>query len=491
MATSLNKLDLNNFSDNCFLPTYQRETTKFQKDAKFHSEIFDVMSIFDNELPKTPLRVKEKKYFQDRNVVIQDKKNLIEDHLDRRIELFFQEAILCYNTPFYFEAEGAENQIGTGSKTFSTQAAHSSTFPCLYAYLKDENDQKIESSKFVFLKHSHFYNAQNATVELPTEVNQTDTALDGKINEKKLRDASLKIINDIAEAKISPIKATKRFILILEARLKKMLQESEENTSRHLVVKIYLDHVLEIKENLNNNPHVFDQLMGVTLPTKEKNLREVVYRKKYNLIQQAEFIQSKIAKKIFDAQKQMVGIRTKSFKNVDYRLRYIILKSSKNNVEKRFYERLFCTSLDQLTACLNYKKDRLRTFQNITIIFQEKNKDIINQLHIDLQILRKDLEKLEIEFRSSLFKGLRVEYKNFSQMDFSLSFKIKHPEEAMSRSMVSRLEQPSREKPTDQKYKSPLSQRRKEMTIDTAKKIAETFEIDFALFMPSLITSNY
>jgi hypothetical protein len=490
MATTLNKLDPNNFSNNCFLPTYKRETAEFKKDDKFHLEIFDTMAIFDNQLPKTPLRENEKNYFKDRKLVIKDKKNLIKDHLDRRIELFFQEAILCYNTPFYFEAAGAENQIGTGSKTFSTQAAHSSTFPCLYAYLKDENNQKIENSKFVFLKHSHFYNAQNATVELPTEVNQTDTELDGKINEKKLRDASLKIINDIAAARIDPIKATKRFILVLEARLKKILQESQENTPRYIVVKIYLDHLLEIKENLNNNPHVFDQIMGVTLPTDEGILREVVYRKKYNLIQQAEFIQSKIAKKIFESQKQMAGIRTKSFKSVDYRLRYIILKSSKNETEKRFYERLFCTSLAQLTTSLKYKEDKLRNFTNIVTRIQVKNKDIINQLLVDLQILRNDLEKLEIEFRAGLFKGLRVEYRKWYQKDFVSSFTKKYPEESMSRAMVSRLEQPSRE-PTNQDYKSPLCQRRKEMTIEKAKKIADTFDIDPGLFMPSLITSNY
>ncbi|NGX55791.1 MAG: hypothetical protein K1060chlam5_00018 [Candidatus Anoxychlamydiales bacterium] len=490
---TVGKVNAPNYLNACFLPKGKREIVEFQphESDKWYRQIFDANSIKD-DLP-TQLSPDQKKYFSDRISVINDKKELVEQHVDRRIQLFFQQAILCYNTPFYYEAEGAEDQIGKGSTTVKTQAAHSSTFPCLYASPKDANNKADKDKKFVFLKYSHFYKQQNATVELPIEVNQADTAMDGKKNEAKLRTSSLKIINDLAQGKIDPTNATKRFLMVFESRLNKMLEETEEGTPRHLVLTTYLNHLLEIKNNINENPEVFDQILGVKLPTEEQVLREVVYRKRFELIKQSEFIESRIAKRFFEAQKTMTGTKTKSFKNVDYRLRYVVLEQAKTEKEKRFYERLFCCSLLQLQTTFEYKKFTLRDGDKVHGIkkFRENNQKEIDKLLVDLNSFRNEIENLEIKFRADLFKGLRVDFKHLTQTKFAQSFKALYPTEPMSQAMVSRLEQPARLTNTKVAYISPENQRRKEMSIEKAQRIAQIFEIDTGLFLPGLITSDY
>ena len=501
---TLVEINQSNFEEYCFKPLKKREQVSFKphEGEKWHLQIYNSNSIKDWKLAELKLKTrkvsqKEIKRYSNRKKLIRDKREAIEEHLDRRIQLFFQQVILCYNTPFVYEAEGAEDQIGIGSTvklgktlTHKTQAAHSSTFPCLYACPKDEHGKIDRKRRFVFLKYSHSYNQHNSTVELPVEVNQSDTELDGKIGQSKLRSTALKIINDAALGKVKPRKATKRFLQVFEKRLKKMIRELREDDLRRDVLKIYLRHLQEVRREIEEGPEIFDQIMGVTLPSSEAVLRDVVYKKRYELIQQAEFIESQIAKRIFQAQKKMLGRRVRSLKNVDYRLRYVLLSTAGNDQERVFFEKLFCTSLEQLRTNLQNKEEKLRRMQRTMNGFATKHVVEIKKLKRDLKTFRRELQKLEFEFRSKLFRGLRVSFKDWYQREFVVHFKEIFPREPMSQSMVSRLEQPSR-LPSAILYATPESQRRKEINIGKAQKIADTFGIDVGLFLPGLIASEY
>lgn len=501
MGRILDEINQSNFEEHCFMPLQKREQVDFEphEGEKWYLQIFNSNSIKDWELSELKLgsrtiNQRDIDHYSNKKELIRDKREVIEQHLDRRIQLFFQQAILCYNTPFIYESEGAEDQIGIGSTVkmlnHKTQAAHSSTFPCLYAYPKDEHGNLDRNKRFVFLKYSHSYNQQNATVELLLEVNQADTELDGKIGQQKLRNAAIKIINDAALGKINPTKATKRFLKVFEERLIKMITELNKNDLRRDVLEIYLSHLREVRNEIKEGPAIFDQIMGVILPSSETVLRDVVYKKRYELIQQAEFIESQIAKRIFQAQRDMLGSRVKSLKSVDYRLRYILLNKSGNEQERKFLEKIFCTSAEQLRTNIENKADKLRRVENSVNKFEKTHREKIQNLTRDLRVFRKELQKLEFDFRAKLIRGIRVEFKNWYQREFVAHFKELYPHEPMSQSMTSRLEQPSR-LPSKLIYATPESQRRKEIDIGKAQKIANTFGIDVGLFLPGLIASEY
>ena len=202
----------------------------------------------------------------------------------------------------------------------NTQATHSSTFPCLYAYPRDEIGNIDLEKRFVFLKYSHSYNQHNSTIELPVEVNKTDTFLDGTVKQGKLRGEAIKIINAVALGKMNPTYATKLFLRIFEELLIRMLCTMDRGTLRWEVLKIYLEQVQEVIREIHDSSVIFDQIMGVKLPDSDPILREIVYGKRYALIQEAEFIESQIARRIFQAQKTMLEREVKSLKKVDYRL---------------------------------------------------------------------------------------------------------------------------------------------------------------------------
>ncbi len=499
MTTPLGKLSI----DQSFLPTHTRRTLPFEDPDKetSHLQIYHANSIVDQSL--TDLKSKKRKptqeeieFYSERKKLIHSMQDQIESHLDRRIELFFQQAILCYRTPFIYEAEGAEDQIGKGGDiqlskglTHYSRAAHSSTLPCLYACPKNPDGTARADERFVFLKHSHVYNQHNATIELPIEVNNADSLLDKKSKEQGLRTHALTLINSLAKGTINPTRATRRFLKLTEQELIKGINKLEKTDLRRKVFTIYLSRLRDVREELKTSPELFDQIMGVNLGESDgiQQLREIVYKKRFTLIQESASIESQIAKRIFLAQKKMIKSKCASLSKVDYRLRYALLQSAKGQ-ELRLLEKLFCTSIDQLNSAL--KKNTKRRVKETINAFKAKHIHELTNLQRELRIFHRSLVKLEFTYRSELFKGLRKDYKQLLQREFVAKFLKKHPEEAMSQAMVSRIEQLGRPLKTTI-YKSPIEQRRKMMNIAKAEKIADTFGIDVGLFLPGLIASDY
>lgn len=67
-----------------------------------------------------------------------------------------------------------------------------------------------------------------------------------------------------------------------------------------MLKQLYLDRVNEVIEEIGEGTDIFDEMMGVSLSgsNDEEVLREIVFKGRYKLIQTAQFIESKIAKRI-------------------------------------------------------------------------------------------------------------------------------------------------------------------------------------------------
>ena len=426
----------------------------------------------------------------------------VETHVERRIQLFFLKLIVCYQTPFIFSATKAEDQIGggctvalksaEGSVKHKTQAAHSSTFPCLYAQSLEKG-----AKKFVYLKHSHLYNQSNATVELPIYVNQTDTFID---ESQGLREEALKIINRAARGKISPQKGIQKFVSTLAKVITKAQEKLPKADLRQLVLKMYLNVALEMQENLSKeDPDIFDYLLGINVQndTKASRLRDVVFAKRFKLIQKTQSIETEIARKVLDAQNKMLKKRHKSLKSLDPRLRYVLLESA-SSANRRCLEKLFCTSLEQLQADFKKIGESLREGEKkaaekkarITS-FRDQHQEEVEILNRDLRNLFMDMNREELLYRSQVFRGLRKSVHDWTQQYFSDKYRRAYPSDSMSRSMVSRFEGYCAPVNTTKQYRTPDSQRKKVIDMQRAERIASTFEVDLGIFLPSLVSSNY
>lgn len=496
MGLKLGELNTQNYQSNCFLSVGSRENSKFldHGDTGYRQEFRLGEKDWDLSLKKNNPRsisTQDVQYYAQRKEVIKDKKSQILNHVDMRIALFFEQAILCHKTPFMFSAEGAEDQIGVGTKLMKnkkvvhqTQAAHPSTLPCLHASFKDNPQHS-----FIFLKHSLSYQRHNSTNELPIEVNQTDTLIDGKQTDAKLRSAALKILNDDAEGKIDPTKATKRFLKALQGGLERQLSALNKEDVRREVVEIYLERVKKVREDAKDSSEIFDLFMGMSLAD-DQVLRNVVYKRRFSVLKEAAFVESKIAKKIFDAEKKMMGTTVRSLKNVATPLRYVLIEGGASQKERLFFEKFFCTSLDQLNSHFENKEAKLRKARNEIEKLKTQQVQSIKTLRKEIATLREELEYLEVEFRAQLFKGLREEFKDWTQLKFAQTFHELYPHDKMSQPMVSRIEFFARA-PKKKFYETPECQRKKEMSLSYAQRIATTFGIDVGLFLPGLLSSNY
>ena len=296
----------------------------------------------------------------------------IEDHVDRRIQLFFMQLICCYNTPYTFSWGKAEDQYGTGgiykvkneagrTTTVKTQAAHSSTLPCLIA----EDRANAGGRKFVYLKGSQSYIQQNGTVQLLINVNQADTELDGKHGTGGLREDAIRVINRVAQGAIRPRAGLKTFLRHFKRQIHLKIANLRATDTRVNVLNRYLARVESVERAILADNGYFDQLVGVAVRGHEKEnlLRNITYKKRFKLIQNCEAIESEIALAILNAQNSMFGTRLESLKSVNKSLRYVLLSSGRSEY-RRVLERLFGTSLAGLQAGIERNEARLRKFED-------------------------------------------------------------------------------------------------------------------------------
>jgi hypothetical protein len=128
---------------------------------------------------------------------------MIKEHVERRILFFFQQMIVCHQTKLHFESVGAQDQgksadaivvsIENQSIKYAVrQAAHSSGNPCIVAY--DSAQWQLHQrgiipkpQGYVFLKDTDYYRTVNATMNMPSWINDADREIDEKTVHSLLR----------------------------------------------------------------------------------------------------------------------------------------------------------------------------------------------------------------------------------------------------------------------------------------------------------------
>lgn len=420
----------------------------------------------------------------------------IEVAIDRRIALFFQQAILCYNMPFVFSARGADDQIGSATNielsvngqqksiVHKREAAHSSTIPTLIARPKNGTHEQA----FVYLKGGSSYAQHNATIGMHECINGADELIDGKGQDGRLRETAVKILNLVAGG-LNPIKATKSFLQEFESQVTKTSQSLQPTDKRKAVLEIYKEKSHEIAEEVSSDKSLFDRLIGIVIDSqdpKEKVIREVIYQKRYDIIRLQELVESRIGKRIFDTQEQMRS-GDRSF------LELLLLKEFAEKKERKVLEKLLAKTAaifekEYESQLFSKQKSAFKSFQTRMQNLQENYASHIDKLKRELRNDFRELSSAEFAYRAQVFKDLRTRVRNWTQSQFCEHY-YQTTSEKVSQTWVSRMEQLSRMN-TKISYKTPLNQRCRYVTLEDAKRCALTFDVDSGLFLPCLITSD-
>lgn len=410
----------------------------------------------------------------------------IELAVERRVSLFFQQAIMCYNmSNFQFLARGADDQIGTSPKIkFSAvsgenvvhkrEAAHSSTIPTLIA--KEKNGAKRE---FVYLKGGSYHAQHNATIGMHECVNGADELIDGKPNENKLRASAVRILNLVANG-LDPAEATRKFLDAFEKEANDVKKALKPEDSRGGVLDAYSAEIAAI-QNVAKEKGFFDHLMGVQVSQSDQ-LRKTVYQKRFELIRLQEVIESRIGKRI--------QTLVETMKKEGAFLELILVKEFSSTKLKNVVSKLFNKTAHVFDeSYMQPKPAALKSFQTRVNTIREKHKAAIANLKVAMLADFSELDAAEITYRAGLFRDIRNKVKGWTQSKFCAEYR-KANGTSVSVSWVSRMENLSRES-AKARYITPVSQRRRIMKVDEAEACAKTFGVDAALFLPALFTSNY
>lgn len=191
----------------------------------------------------------------------------IKNHVEYRIQIFFQQLLLVYktNVEFIFNNK-ADMQLGEASTGYA--AAHSSTL----TGLRCKNDR---GEIVAFARGSFFYRTWNCTVYLPQEVNDVDSQLDkfskfGK-NELSFREVAHNILNKASLENLSPKEGLSKFLDKGTKYLMRWLQNLEDKTTK-LIVKMYKDVFEQYQTRLSESDDILKELCFYYPPKNDQNL---------------------------------------------------------------------------------------------------------------------------------------------------------------------------------------------------------------------------
>lgn len=423
--------------------------------------------------------------------------------VDRRVALFFQQAILCYKmSAFTFSAKGADDQIGTSPKLHlastdnktlihKREAAHSSTIPTLIAHAKDGSTPQ----GFVYLKGGSSHAQHNATIGMNECVNGADELIDGLGADSKLRHTAIKILNRVAGG-LDPVKATLEFLESFEKQViatgKELDDKNASTDPRRLVLAKYQKKIGKIKVAAQDEAF-FDNLIGVAIDPanpKEEILRSVVYQKRYDIIRLQEVIESRIGKRIHTFE-QSTPAAERSL------VEYAILKNFSSTASRQTLEKLFAKTAVIFEEEYNQNVDgtarpnltQLKGFRTKVAKVAEKHKVALAAL---LKEINKDFAELraaELSYRSGVFRDLRTKVNQWTQQQFCMHYNTTTGQ-TVSRSWVSRMEHLAKANHRDPAtYMTPINQRRRFVSLSDAKRCADTFGVSVGMFLPSVFTS--
>jgi len=449
--------------------------------------------------------------------------DMIQHHVATRVALFFQQAVVCYDTPFRYKIGDTEGQFFTAKKlnvkkksgselVISYQAAHSSTIPSLNACLRNGYERIRKEGKkpkySAFLKDSHLEVLNNSTVGLPTFVNQIDTLIDGKTKKDNLlRSNTICLINKLAEGKISPCEATREFLTCFLTQLEKAPSRlKKKSPSKLKTIEIYKKKVVEMidlatRSNVGEEENAFfDSLLSTNFSrAKRKDLplvRALFYKRKFEVIRESECTETTIQNIISN---RFPKVTTPAAK---HEIKRCLIYQTKNDPDlSKTLQILFAISIESI------EKD-VKSPLNLTQKYKSDSKKYNNTLR-DIRLVVRNYRKLENGFQAMLLRDFRVKLRNLNQKELSekidnlINKKIKKelakrkPNHSKimelritprSASTISRLEN-SRIHITKQ-FATPENQRRKDFTLSQLKIVCEALKVDYNYFICSFFAST-
>lgn len=478
---------------------------------------------------QNPLKVSPQEYQRITNPVTHcdDYSDLIEHHVNFRVALFFQQAVACYNTPFHFEISKTEGQYfgapglkvkNTASGSVSNiafQAAHSGTIPGLKACLRSELQPGQTPHYFTYLKSTHMEVMHNSTNGLPDFVNQVDTLIDALADiPGGLRNSTIALINRVALGVLTPVEATREFLVNLEHTLRERPQRSSTlYPQKKKVIAKYLDAVKHMQieaakplQKTGVHPF-FDPLLDVNV-SKETNedsaqIRQIVYRRKYELIRESFFTEAQV-QNIID---QWFPRNTPKEKHL---IRAAILYYAGSDKELcQTLEKLFCISYEGLKKSTSTLKMIENQFVTITDTFIIDNKAAFDLVLRDIRAAVTCFRRMEHAFQAMLIRDLRVNLRGWKQTELSAAITAKVGEKILkqqqkprpnwdkirglreipsSQATISRLENSRIH--IQKQFVTPENQRRKPLTLHYAKVLSKTLGVEHGHFFSSFFASE-
>lgn len=267
---------------------------------------------------------------------IEFSKKAIKDHIERKLQLYLLIAAATYNTPNNYYEIGTTDAQGPSSRkivvrsdkgNYSQKAhsVHSSPMPaitvCLRKSYDDYQQNVITESDLVRYKlfyNSEFHFKQNSTEPLPDFINRGDSLLEGKRDDGKLRDQTIKLINDLAMVKLNFSEGLVRFLTEYETIVDSTLAHINATTKDATDIKvltIFKRHIHYLFEKTGDYKFE-DQFFGINTQEIPDEIRQELYKERAAEMQNRFLHQSEVAKGISPIRKK--GPRGKKAKPHDY-----------------------------------------------------------------------------------------------------------------------------------------------------------------------------
>lgn len=206
---------------------------------------------------------------QDPTTFLNRSQELVVEHANRRVDLFFYTLIAYHNTQLepalgHTDLQHGKGRNPTGHENL-TQACHSSFTPSLL----DATILKkglVDGPHKSILTGTHFMESLNSTVELPSFVNTFDDVLE---NNCLCRQNCIDILSKVALGQLNPIQGLTEFLIKMSEVLNQLRKDVDN--AKH---SILLDHSMFGKPNVSAK--LIDLVIKGTFATTFSEKKQVV-----------------------------------------------------------------------------------------------------------------------------------------------------------------------------------------------------------------------
>ncbi|QZA59016.1 helix-turn-helix domain-containing protein [Candidatus Rhabdochlamydia porcellionis] len=403
--------------------------------------------------------------------LIEKYRDLICEHVSRRIAFFFQQLICCFQTKLHFEIGHVVSQGSSAKKViltdqnlasleFERNAAHSSTLPCLLAYDLEEwklhQAKKIKLPKgCIFLKGTDSYRLWNSTINMPRWVNMVDLQIDGTSRDQKLRYKTLQLINAAAQGEIDPEEGLELFIQLCIDQVKLSYKAVTQLMYRK-ILNLYKYELESTQVSFNHNRSIWLEAL-LSIRILDEPSRKIIYQIRYQAVRDAQLGQAELMRKIDLVKHKILSSYKKKPSYFEAAFRSLLIAETYTQRNRQRLEKMYNFSYFDFKARLSSTK--LNIFDNTKIKLAEKYRPQIIALSAEIIHDMQELRKKEALQRSQTTKLLR-HAKKWTQKQLAQELSV-------SQSTISRMENCH-----------------KLITLPIAEKLSLIFHVDAGLLMP-------